>query len=223
MKKHYKADKKNIDCPFCEMDTSKLANTILNETKYFYITPSLGALVEGYILIISKRHINSMAELNAKEMNEYKKIIIKYRKIFNEIYNKYPIIFEHGTPNLKDGVKASSVIHAHTHVVNHHYKNENELIENLKFKRIEKIDKISLDKNYIFYLSPNNNFYLTNEFEPISQFMRVEIAKNLNLLNEYDWRKNKFENNIILTINDINNYFNHEKNKDIKYKKLINK
>ena len=81
MKKQYKLDKKNIDCPFCEMDTSKLANTILNETKYFYITPSLGSLVEGYILIISKRHINSMAELNAKEMNEYK-------TMFDEILNQ---------------------------------------------------------------------------------------------------------------------------------------
>ena len=37
------------ECPFCNMDKAKLVNTILDETKYFYITPSLGSLVEGYI------------------------------------------------------------------------------------------------------------------------------------------------------------------------------
>ncbi len=41
-------------CPFCNIDKTKLENTILNETKYFYITPSLGALTDGYILIILK-------------------------------------------------------------------------------------------------------------------------------------------------------------------------
>lgn len=44
------------ECVFCELDKNKLANTVIEETKNFYITPSVGALVEGYILIISKKH-----------------------------------------------------------------------------------------------------------------------------------------------------------------------
>ena len=69
-------------CPFCNIDKTKLENTILNETKYFYITPSLGALTDGYILIITKRHVNSMSELMIDEMEEYKILIRKYREIF---------------------------------------------------------------------------------------------------------------------------------------------
>lgn len=200
-------------CPFCNMDKTKMVNTILDETKYFYITPSLGSLTEGYILITSKRHINSMSKLNIEEMEEYKILIKKYREIFKNIYEKYPIIFEHGTPDLKDKVKASSVVHAHTHIINHNYKSENKLIENLKFKRIDKIENIVSNKNYIFYISPNNDIYITNEFEPVSQFMRIEIAKDLNLVDKYDWRKNDFYDNIILTINKINNYFDSKTNK----------
>lgn len=58
-----------------------------------------------------------------------------------------------------------------------------------------------LDETKYFYItSPNNDIYITHEFEPISQFMRIEIAKDLNLLDKYDWRKNDFKDNIILTI-----------------------
>lgn len=175
------------ECPFCNMDKTKTVNTILDETKNFYITPSLGSLTEGYILITSKRHINSMSELMPEEMNEYKVLIKKYREIFFNIYKKYPIIFEHGTPDTKASIKASSVIHAHTHIVNHNYKKEKELIEKLNFKRIDKLESMFSKKNYIFYISPNNNIYITNEFETVSQLMRIEIAKELKLLDKFDW------------------------------------
>ena len=194
-------------CPFCNIDKTELVNTILDETKYFYTTPSLGSLTDGYILIITKRHVNSMSELTIEEMKEYKILIKKYREVFKKIYHKYPIIFEHGTPNLKDSINASSVIHAHTHVVNHNYKNEKILIEKLKFKRIDKFENMLSNKNYIFYISPKNEIYITNEFKPISQLMRIEIANDLNLIDKYDWRKNEFCDNIILTINKTNYYF----------------
>ena len=154
-----------------------------------------------------------MSELNVEEMDEYKILIKKYREMFKNIYKKYPVVFEHGTPDLKDKIKASSVIHAHTHVVNHNYEKENALIENLKFKRINKLENKFSNKNYIFYISPQNDIYITNEFESVSQYMRIEIAKDLNLVYKYDWRKNDFHENIILTINKINNYFDNKANK----------
>lgn len=193
-------------CTFCNLDKTKLANTILDETKCFYITPTLGSLTNGYILLITKRHINSMSELTIEEMEEYKLLIKKYRENFKNIYQKYPIVFEHGTPNLKSDIKASSVIHAHTHIVNHNYKNENILIEKLKFKKNNEYENMLSNKNYIFYISLKDEIYITNEFEPISQFMRIEIAKDLNIVNKYDWRKNDFNDNIISTINNINDY-----------------
>lgn len=197
------------DCNFCNIDKTKLENTILDETKYFFITPSLGSLVEGYILIISKRHVNSMSNLNDEEKEEYKLLIKKYREIFKNIYKKYPIIFEHGTPNLEK-INASSVIHAHTHIVNHEYINENRLLQKLNFEKINSLLDIDFNHNYIFYINQNNEMYITYNFKPISQLMRIEIAKDLNLLNKYDWRKNNFDNNIILTINNIKNYFNNK-------------
>lgn len=66
------------------------------------------------------------------------------------------------------------------------------------------------NRNYIFYVSSSNYAYVTNDFEPVSQFMRTEIAKDLKLIDKYDWRKNEFDDNIILTTNKINDYFNNQ-------------
>lgn len=77
---------------------------------------------------------------------------------------------------------------------------------------IDDLNNINLKNNYIFYINPNGKKYITYQFDPISQFMRVEISKDLNLFNKYDWHKNSFDENIILTINDINEYL-YNKNK----------
>ena len=60
-----------MSCIFCTLDKSKRENTILEETTYFYVIPAVGSLVVGYVLILCKRHIYSMAELNNKEQKEY--------------------------------------------------------------------------------------------------------------------------------------------------------
>ena len=192
-----------MNCRFCFIDKSKKYNEILEETKYFYITPTLGSLVDGYILIISKRHINSMTLLNEEELNEYKYLINKYRNKFKNIYKKYPIIFEHGTTNLNSNFSASSVVHAHTHIINYNFYDEDNLIKNTKFKIINKLEEISKNKNYILYINQNNKKYISYEFPSISQYMRMCISKELNILNKYDWHDNYFENNINLTINKI--------------------
>ena len=194
-----------LKCPFCSMDKSKLENTILDETQNFYVIPALGSLVEGYILIISKRHINSMSELTIEEMSEYEILINKYRKILKSIYTKYPIVFEHGSPNTENEIRANSILHAHTHIVNHHYKNEEHLIKKMNFKRISKIADMNSSKNYIFYIDSNNKIYITNMFKPISQIMRIEIANDLKKPYEYDWHQCRFVKNINFTINKIKN------------------
>lgn len=210
------------NCPFCNIDKTKIYNTVLDETKYFYVIPDRCSIVDGYILIISKSHINSMADLKSEEMLEYENLIHKYREIFYSIYKKYPIIFEHGTPKIEDKNKANSIFHSHTHIVNHNYKNEKSLLEKENFRKVTKIMDIDNNKNYIFYTNPNNEIYVTNNFKPISQFMRIEIAKDLNLLDYYDWHKNYFQDNVLSTINRVNEKLNERKDNKNFYSGILN-
>ncbi len=194
-----------INCIFCNLEKNKIENTILDETNHFYILPTVGSLVDGYILVVSKRHINSMSELTKNEMDEYNFIIKKYRNIFRDIYGKYPIVFEHGSPVSDNSIRANSVIHAHSHIVNHAYLDEPKIIKRLNFKPIQRIEDIKSNENYIMYI--NNNFkYVTYNFEPISQLMRKLIAKDLKYEDKFDWKKEKFMDNIIKTVLKVKEY-----------------
>lgn len=166
-----------MSCIFCTLDKSKRENTILEETTYFYVIPAVGSLVVGYVLILCKRHIYSMAELNNKKQKEYENLIEKYRNIFKNIYKKYPIVFEHGSPNIENKTKANSIDHAHTHIVNYQYKNEEKIIKNLNFYPIGELTQLTKKQNYILYINPNKVIYMTTNFPSISQLMRLVMAK----------------------------------------------
>lgn len=187
-------------CVFCNIDNNKIENTIIEETNNFYVIPCVGSLVDGYLLIVSKRHIFSMSQLTIEEQKDYINLLNKYREKFKSIYNKYPIIFEHGSSDIETNKSASSVVHAHTHIVNHKFNNENMIIKNVCFKKCAFNSIYTKNTNYIFYINNSNQKYISYTFEPVSQLMRIYIAKDLNLFQKYDWRKEKFENNIIKTI-----------------------
>ena len=189
-----------MECVFCNIDKSKLENTIIEEIDNFIVLPTIGALVDGYLMIVSKKHINSMSELKENEKIEYEILIEKYRKKFKNIYNKYPIIFEHGSPINDSNMKASSVIHAHTHIVNHEFINEESIVKNLNFKKLENLNYLSKEQNYIMYINPENICYVSYNFEPVSQMMRKIIAKDLGDENKFDWKKEIFLENINSTI-----------------------
>jgi hypothetical protein len=192
-----------VSCIFCTLDKSKRENTILEETTYFYVIPAVGSLVVGYVLILCKRHIYSMAELNNKEQKEYENLIEKYRNIFKNIYKKYPIVFEHGSPNIENKTKANSIDHAHTHIVNYQYKNEEKIIKNLNFNPIGELTQLTKKQNYILYINPNKVIYMTTNFPSISQLMRLVMAKELKIESKYKWEKETFKENIEQTIIDI--------------------
>lgn len=189
-----------MDCVFCNIDNSKVENTIIDESDNFFVLPSIGSLVDGYLLIVSKRHINSMAELMENERIEYEFLIKKYRNLFKNNYNKFPIIFEHDCPVVNSDMKANSIVHAHTHIVNHKFIDGNTIIKKLNFNRIDNLSHISKEKNYIMYINSDNVCYLTNRFEPVSQMMRKIIAKDLGYENKFDWKKEMFVENINSTI-----------------------
>ncbi len=188
-------------CPFCNINHDEFFNKKIDETKSFIVTPGLGSLVRGYVLIIAKDHVPCMTQFSENILDEYNDVIEKYRLKFKKIYGKYPIVFEHGTPET-NSLGANSVAHAHTHIFNHNYNNEKEIIANLNMKKIDDIYSIK-DKNYIYYKNPEGINYITYDFKPISQIMRIYVAKDLNIEDKYNWREYPFYENIKNTIKDL--------------------
>lgn len=65
-------------CNFCELNKSIYYNKVIKETKNFFVIPALWALVEGYVMIVSKEYVNSMIELDNVVLEEYNELIKKF-------------------------------------------------------------------------------------------------------------------------------------------------
>lgn len=192
-----------MKCVFCNLDHNKRENTIIEETENFLVIPSTSSLVDGYLLIISKRHIDAMSQLTDYEMDDYLRLIRKYRKLFKRIYGKSPIVFEHGSPCYDDSMRANSVSHAHTHIVNHKYLNENKIKKEVSLRRISSLRNIKKNVNYIMYTDNDNNKFISYNFPGISQLMRIYIASDIGINHNDDWKIEMFYDNINSIINKI--------------------
>lgn len=192
-----------MNCPFCKFDNHDISNTIIEETDNFLIVPSKGSLCNGYLLIVPKVHKLSMNELNTLEKEELLGLIKKYREKFNKIYGQFPIFFEHGS-TLNSENSSSSVTHAHTHIVNHNFKNQHQILKELNMQKVTSQEFFNYkNQNYISYITPDLGFYITYDFKPVSQQMRIYIANDLHLTSQYNWRTSNFDNNINKTINSF--------------------
>ena len=76
-----------MTCPFCTLDIHDFSNTIIDKSDDFLILPSKGSLCDGYLLIVPKKHINSMNELTTSEKEKLISLIKNYREKFHQIYS----------------------------------------------------------------------------------------------------------------------------------------
>lgn len=159
--------------------------------------------MNGYILIVTKNHINSLSELTAEQKLEYESLVNKISDMFQRVYGKTPILFEHGTPNIQNSMSANSIIHAHSHIVNFKFKDENKILEKYNFTPVKNFRDVKRD-NYIYYVSGDNSKYVSYNFDSVSQLMRLLIAKEIDKEYQYNWREFGFNQNIISMLEKFN-------------------
>ena len=112
-------------CIFCNIvknGSDLRQDTVLYEDEHFFIVPALGALLAGYILLISKDHIGSMCFLSKENKEKLKVILEKLSAIYLARYGFTPLLFEHGATYNEVNKSACCVDHAHIHVVPHQFR-----------------------------------------------------------------------------------------------------
>lgn len=203
-------------CRFCDLitnhvlaDKQKLTpiyDTIIYETSNFFVTPALGSLVPGYIMIISRKHIPSMAYVSENEMDELLGIVKHFRDLITKKFNVSPILFEHGSAIDCFNKAANSIDHAHLHIVPINMKKESEIIQNSHAFKIPCFEAVTSfrDEPYFLYINENNQHYLSHDIVLPSQYMRKWIAKEIGNSLEWDWRQFEFTNNVMETVSKMN-------------------
>lgn len=206
------------NCVFCDLvkngdnNSEKEKNIILYEDELILITQATGSPVRGYLMIITKRHVNGFAELSRDELKHVERIICIIKNFYKKYFNINSILLEHGST--ENGRHPQSIVHAHLHLIpfNFDEKIENELLTVLQLKPIQTLENIKINEklDYWLYCNPKGEYYTSSEIldAPRSIFMNL-IAKQINLPLPYEWRKSVTQKEYI---DEMINLFNTNRN-----------
>ncbi len=179
-------------CVFCKIvNSGKLSDedhTLLMNFENFIITEDMAPLAEGHTLLISKRHVVSMAMLDEKELVEMERAKDILKSISSKIY-RTPLIFEHGDTK---GLNKPSCCIEHAHI--HCLPLSIDIIEDIKkdFGPEVKMKDISMlrefaGKSYIFV--ENGKFDMSVFLTPniVGQYIRKIVSRKLGKPDMWDF------------------------------------
>jgi len=193
--------------------TSDFYNHVLFETDNFTVKPSLGSIVEGWLLIVPKEHYISLGSIvNPKLFDELNQLIEEIGFIVQKEYGKY-VVFENGS-FCTNKLVGCGVDYAHLHFVPTDLDLIKEIEQrfNIKYKweRVSGIDSsvsfIKNEKPYLYFRNQQNESYITSDNNIPSQLFRKAIAESMSVGEQYDWKIYKFEDNIQRTIDKYSRY-----------------
>lgn len=205
----------DMECKFCDIvkknnlwnkgadEKIPIYDTIIYKTKSFLVMPDLGSIIEGYLLIITKKHLNSMAELNIEQLNELNVLINMLSELAERVYGIAPVLFEHGSAPLEVKMNAqSSINHAHMHLVPFKLENSDKIIREADMKMFNGISCLNEFQgvSYVYYRTQQKKEYITVNQSLPRQYMRRKIALDSNESDKWDWRENSFIENVKNTI-----------------------
>lgn len=145
----------NNECRFCKIaqgiyDLGKIDMPFIEDDEYMALL-SVGGFIEGWTLIIPKKHILSMKEIYKKP--KFQRFLDQTIEYLSKIYGKDFIVFEHGADH-EGSIVACGTNHAHLHIVPY----EKSLIEAMSADGLEwhtcsfdNIENTVGDGEYWFY------------------------------------------------------------------------
>lgn len=193
-------------CEFCDefsngttdyvrsiLGTDEFHTRIIVETREFLVIPGLGALTEGYILILPKKHYRSMAYLPDQNgiFDELEMLMTAVRSICEDAYQSEVIFFEHGACSNTD-LGGSCVDHAHIHSIPLNHDIRCHLATSFEERAVEDMRFLSTvareQRSYLFLEDQSGSRFLYFGPRQIpSQYIRRLWAKAIGRPNEWDW------------------------------------
>lgn len=196
-------------CRFCLPPEKE---RIIYTTEHFYVMVSLGPIVEGYLLIISKQHIGACLHLPLEILDEFCKLKSKIYNILTKVYGGC-IFYEHGKTGscISDGQSHKHCFHAHLHCIP----------VNINFNDI--IGQELIGKNFSSFFSCYQHMKFVEKYLYVEdckgitiyqpheilrkQYLRYKLSEALGVNDRWDWVKEQNWPLIEQTILTLKPYF----------------
>src|SRR5260370_32189117 len=148
---------------------------VLFRSNNFAVIPSLGQILEGYLLVLPIEHLKALGDLSGLLHQEFTTICEWVGKALKDQYGPY-ILFEHGTRS--EGVGGCGIYHAHLHATPLAGVLDPVNALKLRFPYIELAHLNEISKRsaglptYLFYQDSDAKLYLFDTVPLPSQNMR---------------------------------------------------
>jgi nucleoside 2-deoxyribosyltransferase/diadenosine tetraphosphate (Ap4A) HIT family hydrolase len=184
-------------------------NTVLHSSANFVTIPALGSLIPGYLLMVSRKHIRSIATLSNDELDNLEQELSELLDYLQPISTRW-VIFEHGSSRSYTQSNSCCIDHFHLHLLPLEEGKSHLLMEYIS-KDLSSKAVVNSFKDLPNYLRVNTDSYILikstagfiNVFSGSnlpSQYIRRLIANIYGLGDTWNWRTETHSNNIKTTL-----------------------
>jgi len=212
-------------CGFCV----PLEPIVLFTGQDFYIILSLGQIVEGYLLICTKLHRSCCGDIPIEQVSEFTKLKSIIKEIFQKVYGKKPIFYEHGQTgvcmrHLIDNMQ-NHCYHAHLHALPCEIdifdlikEKVPRYIEVLDFQNLIEIRNKKLSGGaYLFYENNREEKFIfpAENIKLPRQFLRRCVATKTGRPDLFDWEHRPGWRRLVAAYKKLRPLFQEYENKKI--------
>jgi diadenosine tetraphosphate (Ap4A) HIT family hydrolase len=179
------------------------------ESESFVAVPTVGALVEGWLLVVPKIFELSFARLPSRQLSELDEFLEEIVPSMESAYGSVSV-FEHGAAAANNLI-GCGVDYAHLHLVPNRcdlLKAAQKIAPNIHWNQIKSLDAIKQTALFVegyWFLRQNYRTDLCyigrcDDGKPVSQLFRRVIANHIGDSSSYDWKTSLGESNVIATV-----------------------
>ena len=197
-------------CTFCFL--SQRVN-VLKETQNFYVIPSIGSIVEGYLLLNIKYHIPSFGNMDEHLLDEFLTLKDEIKNTVQHAYGRGCIFYEHGKAGTSITLQGGDKISYHAHL--HCIAIDIDLLETIckdykairinEWREVKRLAKKS--PHYLYYENEKDMYFFPVDIYVRKQYLRFKLAEALHIPEAADWSKVPNWENVESTVNKLSSYF----------------
>lgn len=185
----------------------KQVDMIIYQSPNFYVTSELGALKQGYLMIVPRDHHLSVAQFPEDLFPEYQEVMEDVEVILKGAFGQSKVVtfWEHGSGPSGITSHKKSIVHAHTHVVVD-FRIRQKFLDMVQMNHIQDIT-LAKNTHYFSYQEGSHGQLLCCYDDSVyvqRQYPRQIMAEELQLApGQYNWRKVAFTENCESTLFQI--------------------
>jgi diadenosine tetraphosphate (Ap4A) HIT family hydrolase len=189
--------------------TDHVWNTILAETENFFVVPTMGALVPGWVLIIPRAHQLNIGCLTMSHRAELRTLVERFTVELSREFGPVTL-FEHG-PSVEGTEVGCGVDHAHLHLVSLPFSMQHAVADFrevplpwMKVMRGDGLPPCDLVAPYYWYRDQSGSEFSSSAPSGISQLFRRIIAGFVRRPSQFDYRHFPNQGNAAETVRVLN-------------------